>query len=129
MSNEVFIEHDDNDGNASEGLHLISGSDGDFFLSINNNPDHLRFRMPIIGGGKNENTWFALRHLFESIKKDNYKNSKQLDLNYETTDIDFEKIKKNKVKDNINNLIDNIEKHNLNSDDIKERLQQIIYYF
>jgi len=127
MTEHIFRTHDDNDGNKSEGLHVILGNDGDFFLYINDSPDLLRFRMPVIGGGKSPNTWFALRHLFNAVQEDNNHNKRdeQLDLPLDTDNATEEAIKNNFAKNKINQLLEDFEDIQDNPDLIKERLNII----
>ena len=127
MAEHAFRVHDDNDGNKREGLHLILGDDGDFFLQINDSPDLLRFRMPVIGGGKSPNTWFALRHLYNAIQEDNNRNKhhEQLDLSLDTGHVKKESIKNNFAKNKINQLLEDFDDIQDNPDLIKERLNII----
>jgi hypothetical protein len=127
MAEHVFRTHDDNDGNKEEGIHIILGDDGDFFLYINDSPESLRFRMPVIGGGKSPNTWFALRHLFNAVQEDNNHNKRdeQLDLPLDTDNATEEAIKNNFAKNKINQLLKDFDDIQGNPDLIKERLNVI----
>lgn len=73
MSRAVFRPHDDNDGDRSQGLHLVESADGDMwvFTSIEEGRS-LRFRVPFIGGGGSHRTWEALRDLQVAMEMDNH---------------------------------------------------------
>lgn len=127
MSECIFREQDDNDGNKDDGLHLIIGDDGDFFISTHDSMDSLRFRMPVLGGGKSPNTWFALRHLFNAMKEDNQQNNaKQLELPFENDSNNFDSVKNQHTRNKIIELIDSIDDIADSPDIIKERLEMII---
>lgn len=67
--------HDDHDGKFDGWLNVCIGSDGDVWVETT---DSLRFRMPLIGGGRSQYTRTALVILAEAIRLDNEHNPIEL---------------------------------------------------
>jgi hypothetical protein len=79
--NELYSRvHDDNDGDISQTLNVLITQDSDVWISINESnkafPKFLRFRFPMIGGGRSPRTRNALRILAEAIRLDNEADNK-----------------------------------------------------
>lgn len=65
-------QHDDTDGNPHDGwLHVMIGEDGDAWILTTVGGESMRFRMPMIGGGRSQHTRTALVILAEAIRMDN----------------------------------------------------------
>jgi hypothetical protein len=69
--------HDDHDGTYCGKLHLTFSEDGDAWIEISDAEsctETLRFRMPMMGGGRSPRTRTALLLLAEAIRLDNLHN-------------------------------------------------------